>query len=144
MTYSSDEIRRRLDSKNLDDRRVAAVMIGKSRQYDYVDDLITLLLHDLSAEVRSMAAFALDLLGSADAIPALITALYDHSFDVRSNAGWALVNIAKRMMPQLVIPDAIDVLKDESNPHARQMAYLVLSRIPDDTARAAIDDHSGK
>ena len=141
MTYSDDAIRRRLDSKNPDARRVAAVMIGKARHYDYVEDLTRLLIHDIDTDVRAMAAFALDLLGSVDAVPALVEALYDHSFDVRSNAGWALAHIAKRVLPQLVIPDLIDVLQDEEHPRAQQMAYLVLSRIPDDTARDASEGY---
>ncbi|MGJ3238194.1 MAG: HEAT repeat domain-containing protein [Anaerolineae bacterium] len=141
MGYSHEAIRRRLLSTRLDDRRVAAIMIGKSRQYEYVPELMHLLEADTSADVRSMAAFALDLLGSAEAIPALITALYDSSFDVRNNAGWALVNIATRIMPQLVLPDMIDILRDESHAHARQMAYLVLSNIPHDDARSALDQY---
>jgi len=141
MSYSHKAIRSRLDSKNPDERRVAAIMIGKARKYEFMDDLSDLLLDDIHADVRSMAAFAMDLLGSAESVPVLVKAIYDNSFDVRSNAGWALVHIAKRIMPQLVIPDLIDVLQDEDNPHAQQMAYLVLARIPDDMARTAIENY---
>lgn len=143
MTYSHHAIERRLRSDNPDERRVAAVMIGKARHHDYTGALVDLLRDDSNAEVRAMAAFALDLLSSVDAVPALIGAMYDTSFDVRSNAGWALVNLARRVMPLLVLPDVIEVLEDEGSPHAQQMACLVLTRIPHDAARAALDAYRG-
>lgn len=144
MNYSDQEITSRLYSHDPDDRRVAAVMIGKARHHDYVDDLVHLLRSDLSADVRSMAAFGLDLLGSVDAIPDLIEALYDSSFDVRSNSGWALVHMAKRILPQLIIPDVVDVLCNDLHPHAQQMAALILYNIPDDDARIALDTYWDK
>ena len=139
MSYSPQDIRRRLDSKNPDDRRVAVVMIGKARHFEFIEDVTYLMQHDINADVRSMSAFALDLLGSADVIPDLIQAMYDSSFDVRSNAGWALVNMAKRLIPQLIVPDVVEVLKDADHPHAQQMAYMVLSCIPHESARIALD-----
>lgn len=141
MTYSHQAIHQRLTSKNPDDRRVAAVMIGKARRHDYADSLMDLLRDDESADVRAMAAFALDLLSTVDALPALIEAMYDTSFDVRSNAGWAIVNIAKRVIPLVVLPDVIEVLQDRDFPHAQQMAYLVLTRIPHDAARSALEKY---
>ncbi|MEO1165468.1 MAG: HEAT repeat domain-containing protein, partial [Chloroflexota bacterium] len=129
---------------NPSDRRVAAVMIGKARHYEFLDELANLLQNDTHADVRSMGAFALDLLGRADTIPILIEALYDQSFDVRSNAGWALVNMAKRIMPQLIVPEVIQVLDDDENPHAQDMAYMVLSRIPNETARIALNRYREK
>lgn len=86
-----------------------------------------------------MAAWSLDLMGSVDSIPALIAAMYDEHFDVRSGAGWALVHIAQRYIPVVVLPEVIDVLRDVDSPAAQEMAYLVLSRINHAEARRAIE-----
>lgn len=139
--YDEDKIRRRLNSDRADERRVGVVMIGKSRNHGMMDALIDVLKHDENDEVRAMAAWSLDLLGSADAVPDLIEAMYDPSFSVRSNAGWALVHLAQRIMPELVLSDVIDVLKDESYFPAREMAYLVLSHIKHDEAQNAIQKY---
>jgi HEAT repeat protein len=139
--YSRHDIQRRLNSPRADDRRVGAVMIGKARFHDMSDALTEILATDRDAEVRAMAAWSLDLLGNVEAVPALIDALYDEAFGVRSNAGWALVHLAERLLPQVVLPDVIDVLKDKKHFHARQMAFLVLSHIDDDEARRAIKQH---
>lgn len=136
--YDEDSIRRRLNSDRPDERRVGMVMIGKSRRHSMMKALIDGLKHDDDAEVRAMAAWSLDLLGSVDAVPALVEAMYDTSFSVRSNAGWALVHLAQRIMPEVILPEVVDVLKDESYFPARQMAYLVLSHINHDEARKAI------
>ncbi len=139
--YSRRDIQRRLESPHADDRRVAAVMIGKARFHDMSDALTDILAGDRDAEVRAMAAWALDLLGNVEAVPVLVDALYDEAFGVRSNAGWALVHLAERLVPQVVLPDVIDVLKDTAHFPARQMAFLVLSHIDDDDARRAIQQH---
>lgn len=138
MSYSEVEILRRLRSSKPDDRRVGVIMIGKGRVYTLLDNLTAALKFDEDADVRSMAAWSLDLLSTPEAVPDLISALYDESFAVRSNAGWALVHLARRILPELVVPDVIDVLKDRNESHARQMAYLVLNNINNDVAREAI------
>lgn len=141
MRYSETDILRRLRSTSPDDRRVGVIMIGKGRVYTLLDDLIRVMQQDADAEVRAMAAWGLDLLGTAEAVPALVEALYDESFGVRSNAGWALVHLAARFMPEIVVADVIDVLKEDNAAHARQMAYLVLNNINTDVARAAIREY---
>lgn len=140
MMYS-EEIQKRLKSRHPDERRVAMILIGKARRHDMLLDVISVMKNDIDDEVREMAAWSLDLLGNAEAIPALVEAMYDPTFGVRSNAGWALVHLAQRIMPQLVVPDMIDVLTDKEHEHAREMAYLVLVNIKDDTARQAIKHH---
>lgn len=136
--YAYEEIERRLYSSKADERRLATVMIGKARFYNFLEALISTMHHDEDDEVRAMAAWSLDLLSSAEAIPALIIAMYDTSFTVRSNAGWALVHLAQRISPQLVLPEVIDVLQDYASPDARQMAFLVLSNIHHSDSRHAI------
>jgi HEAT repeat protein len=139
--YSLEEIERRMKSQSPDERRVAMVMIGKARRHELLDKVISTMQNDVDNEVRAMAAWALDLLGNVEAIPALVDAMYDRTFGVRSNAGWALVHLAQRVMPQLVLPDVIDVLQDKDHEYAREMAYLVLSNINDLDARRAIEQY---
>lgn len=142
MRYSEADIIRRLRSSSPDDRRVGVIMIGKGRVYSLFDHLVAAMKHDLDADVRAMAAWGVDLMSTAEAVPELIEALYDESFGVRSNAGWALVHLSQRFMPEIVVPDVIDVLKsDDDAAHARQMAYLILNNINTDAARAAIRDY---
>lgn len=141
MTYSLEDVLSRLESENPGDRRVAMVMIGKARMHPLKSAVVEALQTDDDAEVRSMAAWSLDLIGDAHTVPALVEALYDPVFSVRSNAGWALVHLARRYVPQLVLPDVVDVLRDKGNPHAREMAYLVLANIHHPDSRAAIETY---
>lgn len=135
------KINARLKSSRPADRRIAAILIGKARLFDWIPKLIYLLREDPDKSVREMAAYALDLLSAPTSIPSLIAALYDDAFGVRSGAGWALVHLSERFTPQLVVPDVIEVLCDQDYPHAQEMAYLVLSRIPDDAAADAIQQY---
>lgn len=141
MKYSVDEVKTRLESTKSGDRRVAMVMIGKARMHDLKPAVMLALQTDEDAEVRAMAAWSLDLIGDVQSIPVLIEALYDPVFSVRSNAGWALVHLGRRYLPQLILPDVVDVLKDKQNPHAREMAYLVLANIHHQDSRDAIEKY---
>lgn len=131
-------IMRQLKSENPSERTVALVLIGKMRVHSVIHEVVSLLELDHDEEVRAMAAWTLDLLGSPEVIPVLVSAMYDKSFGVRSNAGWALVHLAHRMMPSLVVPEVIEVLKDSKHYDARQMAYLILTRIGGKEASDAI------
>lgn len=141
MSYNTQDIHRRLKSFNPDERRLAVILIGKAKLYTLAYAVINTMHHDTDAEVRAMAAWALDLMGSVETIPDLLKALYDSNFGVRSNAGWALVHMTNRYSPNIVVPELIDILRDVEQPHARQMAYLVLARIQDDTAKEAIKNY---
>jgi len=134
-------IRRQLSSGDPSQRTVALVLIAKSRIHSLTHEVVSLLEHDPSEDVRAMAGWTLDLLGDPDTVPALISAMYDKSFGVRSNAGWALVHMGRRIFPNLVVPDVIEVLKDENNHDARQMAYLVLTRVGGKAAYQAIQNY---
>lgn len=133
-----DNLKSRLSSSDPSLRTAALVIIGKSRGYELIHATINILESDDDDDVRAMAAWALDQLGSPDTVPALTKATYDLSFGVRSNAGWALVHIGRRVFPNLVVPDVIEILKDTSNYDARQMAYLILTRIGGETSTQAI------
>lgn len=137
MNKSVDDLHNQLRSDNPNDRKIALLLIGKMRLYELADDVIAM-MEDDEAEVRGMAAWAIDLMGCPTAVPALVEAMYDPAFGVRSNAGWALVHLGKRIMPQFVVPEVIEVLRDDSNADARQMAYLVLYRIGGAQAQDAI------
>ncbi len=140
MTYPVNTILRLLKDPTASERRLGLMLIVKDRSYDLSNVVVHMMLSDYESEVRSMAAWTLDILGIPDHIPALIQAMYDASFDVRSSAGWALVNMARRLTPQLVLPEVIEVLQDEDHECAREMAYLVLTRIGGQTATWAINE----
>ncbi len=137
MDNSLTEILSQLGSTDPRKRAVALAVAGRLRLHPLLDKMI-FALEDDNEDVRAMAAWALDLLGSPVTVPALVKALYDRSFTVRSNAGWALVHLGQRIIAQLVVPDVIEVLRDDTSLEARQMAYLVLSRIGGDDADEAI------
>lgn len=137
MSKSLDDLLLQLHSSDPHDRVLAVVTIGRERIHPAIR-YVEAALNDLDGEVRAMAMWSLDLLGSPATIPVLLRAMRDPAFDVRSNAGWALVHLAKRMFPGLVLPDVIEILREDDNPDARQMAYLVLSRIGGDEAEEAI------
>jgi HEAT repeat protein len=132
-----EEILPYLNSINPRERAIGLMLVGRERIHTALGQAVRL-LNDTDSEVRATAAWALDQLSSPVSVPALIEMLYDPVFTVRSNAGWALVHIAKKTVPQVVVPDVVDVLRDELDYDARQMAYLVLYHIGDETSWEAI------
>lgn len=136
LSKSPEEILILLESRVAHERALGLKLIGKMRYYS-MSDICIQFLEDRSREVREFAAWALDQIASPEAVPYLIRALHDPAFGVRSNAGWALIHIAHRTLPNVVVPDVIDVLQGPDE-NAQQMAYLVLHHIGGETARAAI------
>jgi HEAT repeat protein len=137
MGKSLDDLIIQLNSIDPQDRLLAVATIGRERLHSGIRH-VEASLHDQDEDVRAMAMWALDLFGSPMTIPVLLRALHDPCFDVRSNAGWALVHLAQRMIPNLVLPEVIDILRADDNQDARQMAYLVLARIGGEEAELAI------
>jgi HEAT repeat protein len=133
-----DDILPYLKSPNPRERAIGLMLVGREHLHKALGHAVRL-LNDPDSEVRATAAWALDQLGSAVTVPALISALYDSEFSVRSNAGWALVHLAQKTLPQVVVADVVEVLRDEVNYDARQMAYLVLYHIGDQTSQEAIN-----
>lgn len=129
MKKSLHDILKLLDSESAKDRALGLTYIGKQRRYNMLHQCMGCLQHDDDDKVRAMAVWALDRLGSPVTVPILIDAMHDIMFGVRSGAGWALVHIAERTLPEMVVPDVIDVLAESGNEDARQMAYFVLSHI---------------
>lgn len=138
MRLTTDEVITHLRSKDAQERRLGLILAGKQCEYAAVPFCSRALLTEIDDELRALAAWALDMLCSPVTVPALVEAMHDNSFDVRSNAGWALVHIAQRTIPELVIPEVIDVMRDSDSYDARQMAYLVLRNIGGETAYDAI------
>jgi hypothetical protein len=138
MEKSPIEIVDMLSHDSARQRALGLTFIGKQRCQALVEQCVSA-LHDEDGDVRAMAAWALDRLSSPKTVPDLIAALYDPLFGVRSNAGWALVHIAQRIMPQVVVPDVVDVMVEGEDEDARQMAYLVLRYIGCEESREAIN-----
>lgn len=90
-------------------------------------ELATAALADPDEEVRSAAAWALDLLGDPASMEALVGALYDATFSVRSCAGWALVHLGQAGQAAAVVGRMDDVLRSARAADAREMARLVLT-----------------
>jgi len=135
-----------LDNLRHDDpdvRRVNLFLAAKERMTATIPRAVTLLLTDDDPTVRAAAAYTLDRINNVDTASTLILALYDDSFDVRSNAGWGLVKMGRRKdapASRAIIPALIDVLADPDNPHdTREMAYMILLRIGGKRAYDAID-----
>jgi HEAT repeat protein len=82
------------------------------------------MLQDQVDEVRNRAAFALDSFNDSKALPALIKAIHDPSWGVRSSAGWALVHLG-----EIVRNDVENILENSTNFDAREMAQLILDRL---------------
>lgn len=117
---------------------VGLILVGKTYLYKAIPHVVRLLTSN-NEDVRITAAWTLDQLASPMTVPALLNALRDPVFSVQSNAAWALVSIAKATVPQVVVPDVVEILREETDEPAGQMAFLVLYHIDDDFAREAIE-----
>ncbi len=117
---------------------VGLILVGKTYLYKAIPHVVRLLTSN-NEDVRITAAWTLDQLVSPMTVPALLNALRDPVFSVQSNAAWALVSIAKATVPQVVVPDVVEILREETDEPAGQMAFLVLYHIDDDYAREAIE-----
>ncbi len=131
-----EEILFRLSSAAPDDRRTALALAARHGVYRAIGPA-TRMLHDPDAEIRASAATALDRLGAREAVPALLEALCDTDWRVRSNAGWALVHFAESGDPG-VVPGVTGVLDLSDDPDVREMARLVLQYIGAPGPRRAV------
>ena len=95
---------------------------GYSEHFERVTDLM---LSDPEDYVRESAAWVLDELSDRRAFPALVKAIHDPSFGVRSAAGWALVHLEE----ELVRSEMERVCRESDNYGARTMARLVLENL---------------
>ena len=83
--------------------------------------MINLLRTDANPRIRERAAWALDNLCDIRAKSALLEALNDPEWVVRSNAGWALVHLGS-----VVANDVRNIIEKNPNPNVQEMARLIL------------------
>ena len=139
-----DRILANLHHKNPNVRRTTFYLVAKDRLHIATQTAMSHMLSDKEVEVRAAAAYALDKINNVEATPALIAAMDDPSFDVRSNAGWALVNIGRRRdspASRAVTGAVIQVLRYGKSMSTREMAYLVLTRLGGREAFEAIEKY---
>ncbi len=121
---SIQEIRDKVESGNVDDRLFALSRIAVFKMEDFLETAVNLMLTDLSSEVREKAAWAVDNLNNERALSALIEAVHDNTFGVRSAAGWGLVHLGDKVVPYMQ-----EIIQKSGNPGAREMAKLVLKNL---------------
>lgn len=114
-----------LSSEDVDDRTKALTEIAVDGYSEHFERVIELMLSDPINDVREKAAWALDNLNDSRAFPALIKAIHDRSFGVRSAAGWALVHLGEK----LVRSDMERIRRESDNVGAKEMALLVLQNL---------------
>ena len=118
------EISERLKGSDKSDRISALTEIAVFQLSDLLELSIDIMLNDPLPEVRERAAWTIDNLKDDRALAALIQAIHDDAFGVRSAAGWGLVHLGEK-----VIPHMKEILQTSDNPHAREMADLVLMNL---------------
>ena len=115
-------LRQGLRSKSVSSRAVAVELLGRFQALSAIDELVELLHHDPSAEVRARAARALGRMSSPRAVDGLLAHLDEGPLAMRLQAVWALGEIGD--------PRVLPVLRDIVLQPARQMgdhAALALS-----------------
>jgi HEAT repeat protein len=137
MEMSLSDILYLLTSPHSHQRVLGLQYAGKYRHTETLEACLECLT-DPDEDVRTYSAWALDQIGNPETIPALLNALNDTSFDVRSHAGWALVHLARRTIPDMILPEVIEILSESDHEGARQMAYLILHNIGGAIAQDAI------
>lgn len=118
------EITEKIKSSNKSDRISALTEIAIFQLADLLELSTNIMLNDPIPEVRERAAWTIDNLKDERALPALIKAIHDDSFSVRSAAGWGLVHLGEK-----VIPFMKEIRQTSDNSGARQMANLVLMNL---------------
>ena len=95
-------LRQGLRSRSVPSRTVTVELLGRFQALAAIDDVVDLLRHDPSVEVRARAARALGRMGSPRATDALIASLSDGPVAMRVQAIWALGEIgAPEAVPAL-------------------------------------------
>ena len=115
------DITDRIKSNNKSDRISALIEVAIYQLSELLKLSVDIMLNDPSSEVRERAAWAIDNLKDQRALPALIKAIHDDTFGVRSAAGWGLVHLGEQVIPYMK-----EIRQTSDNSGARQMADLVL------------------
>ncbi len=109
----------------------AAWRCGRRSEPEVLDALFACLDSPV-ADLRAAALWALDQRRTLTAAPKFLRALADPAFSVRSAAGWGLVNLGRP-----VARDVAEIAAQHDRADAREMAWLILERIPADTYATA-------
>jgi hypothetical protein len=115
------DIADRIKSNNKSDRISALTEIAIFQLSDLLELSMNIMLNDPLPEVRERAAWTIDNLKDERALTALIQAIHDDTFGVRSAAGWGLVHLGEQVIPYMK-----EISQTSDNSGARQMADLVL------------------
>ncbi|MCP4700880.1 MAG: HEAT repeat domain-containing protein [Gammaproteobacteria bacterium] len=107
-----------------DEKIYALTVIAVEKLKEHIGPVIDLLVLDPLTSIREKAAWALDELNDKEAIPALLNAIHDPAWGVRSNAGWGLVHLG-----EVIKSDMKDIVETSSSKDAKEMAELVLQRL---------------
>ena len=86
-------LRQGLKSRSMPTRAVTVELLGRFQALVAAEDVIGLLHHDPSVEVRARAARSLGRMGSPRALPPLLVCLNDSPVAVRAMTIWALGEI---------------------------------------------------
>ena len=113
-----------LSSDDSTDRISALLEIAAGSLMEHFDRVVHCLLSDRSDTVRERAAWVLDNLNDPRAIPALLRAIHDPCWGVRSGAGWALVHLGESVRSEVE-----KILRESGNQGAREMALMILQRL---------------
>jgi hypothetical protein len=119
------DIGKLLQSTSSRERHQGLMKARRTKGSQHLERILELLRTDTDAEIRALAAFALDELCDSRAKHGLLSALEDPDWTVRSRAGWGLVHLG-----QSIREDVAGVLNTSRNPDAQAMARLVLNRLP--------------
>ncbi len=121
---SQQEIEQDLVSPDAARRLKAITRVASEKDSSYLERLGDILRSDSDSQIRARAAWALDNICDVRAKSVLLEALTDVDWNVRSNAGWALVHLGAN-----VKVDVRKIATQSQNRGAREMAHLVLERI---------------
>jgi hypothetical protein len=117
-------VREKIESSDAKDRLFALSQIAIFKMEGFLETAIQLMLTDPLSEIRERAAWTIDNLNDDRALSALIQAIHDDTFGVRSAAGWGLVHLGDKALPYME-----EIIKRSDHPRAREMAKLVLMNL---------------
>lgn len=109
-------LREGLGSASVSTRAVAVELLGRFQVLAAADEIVHLLDHDPSVEVRARAARALGRMGSPRATGALLLSVHDGPAAMRAQAIWALGEIGS--------PEALPVLRTTMMGPSRHLSDL--------------------
>ena len=118
------DITDRIKSSDKSDRISALTEVAIFQLSDLLEPSIDIMLRDPLPEVRERAAWTIDNLKDERALTALVQAIHDDAFGVRSAAGWGLVHLGNKVIPYMK-----EILQTSDSPRAREMADLVMMNL---------------